>query len=257
MSQGSLIQLMCELWWPDVLWDDMIQDKVTCLCPHGKDIMSLDSSSWCSSWDSDVSEVITTFDQDINEEISKLCLKLLYSEDRGRTQKSGILVHKGRVWLQPSKRLRERSASSVSSSAMNIAIAEAAELFVFEAVEKALTVESTVSFMQTLQTAGPSWDKYPAGREKFLKHHCCCQLLPFSLNKALKVKKKIQADEGFHEEDTPAGGERENRKSCPQWQSPYITRRRITEVKSRWFPRHSKVLYVFFWLRHAEDQNWS
>ncbi len=79
-SEDSRTTSTCSSCWCTMSEDGRVTDATSC-CSMNEDGRLTDCSSWCSSSDSDTSEVITSLDQNLDEEITKVCERFLFPEN--------------------------------------------------------------------------------------------------------------------------------------------------------------------------------
>lgn len=146
--------------------DDVLdEEELTCLSIHtdmSSEGVSLLSGSWSCHNDSDISEVITSFDQDINEVIKSVCQSLFDPENMG------IEAVDFNVKVQTTagtSRLAIRSeksagpASCDSSSSTETAITEAAKMLVSLVVDKVEKALDDTGSEKPLQGERSEWKR--------------------------------------------------------------------------------------------------
>ncbi|XP_044052028.1 flocculation protein FLO11-like [Siniperca chuatsi] len=136
--------------------DDILDnDEVTCPCPHS----TISEDSWCSSLDSDISEMITSFDQNIDVEIKKVCQSFLNPEnleteadDFGEKEEVRTTQTGSTSRLSNSSEESVRPASCASSSSTNTAITKADKMLVSHVIDKAVKTLHSTKDVRTLQS---------------------------------------------------------------------------------------------------------
>lgn len=142
-------------------WPHTEETTLTCssLCRSmSADSLMTYSSSRCSSPDSDISEMITSFDQNVDEVITQVCHNFLYPADL-ETEEGGF-GEKGEDWTtetESTSRLairseeRGRPASCASSSSRSTAITKAAKMLVSQVIDEAIKMLQSTEPVKTIK----------------------------------------------------------------------------------------------------------